>query len=170
MIVVTADFNGGNTNIPNLDLVGNNLSTNYIAVYEPKFLKELLGDNLYAAYIADPTEARFVALVPYLKPAIIRYVYRFYVEDNGGTFLAGTGAAKSKKQNASNESAWPLIVKAWNQMVGYNKDTYKFLHDNPTYPEYTFVMQSWYWGNWYPFWNEYQCLPEIYRVLNGLGL
>jgi len=169
-IVSINDYIGGNTNIPNLDLVGVNLDTNYIQVYEPIFLKELLGAELYAAYIADPTEARFIALLPYIKPAIIRYVYRQYVEDNGGTFLGGTGAVKAKKQNNTNESAWPMIVKAWNQMLDYNKKTYKFLHDNATYPEYTYIMPIWWFNDWYWREEERNCVPEIYRSVNGLGL
>jgi hypothetical protein len=166
MIVTYQDFNGGNTNIPNLDEVHTNLTTNYINVYEPKFLKELMGDDLYAAYLADQEGVRFVALLPYLKPAIIRYVYRYYVKNNGGTFLAGTGASKSKKQNNTTESAWPLIVEAWNQMVEFNNETNKFLTNNATYPEYK--KPTWYGNDW--FWREDCHKPEIYSVLNGLGL
>lgn len=178
-IVTIQDFNGGSTNIPNLDLVGTNLQTNYIAKYEPKFLKDLLGKDLYDALIANPTEERFVNLIAYLKPAIIDYVYYFYVEDNGGNLLLGAGAGSPKKTNAVTVSQWPMMVKAWNEMVEYNKETNKFLDDNKTvYPEYTIILPTWYfWNGYYPFfdWNWYSwygcnLIPAIYRIKNGLGL
>ena len=177
-IVTIQDFNGGSTNIPNLDLVGTNLQTNYIAKYEPKLLKELLGNDLYASLIADPTTARMVALIPYLKPAIIDYVYYYYVEDNGGNLLLGAGTGNPKKSNAVTSSPWPMMVRAWNEMVDYNKETNKFLSDNPTYPEYKMELPSWYfWKGFYPFfdWNWYSwygcyLIPGIYRLKNGLGI
>lgn len=177
-IVTIQDFNGMATNIPNLDLVGTNL-TKYIDKYEPKLIKDVLGNDLYEAYKADPTAARFVALVPYLKPAIVDYVYYYYVEDNGGNLLLGAGAGSPKKTNAVTVSPWPMMVKSWNEMVEYNKETNKFLDDNKTiYPEYKVILPSWYyWSgsylefdwNWYA-WYGCNLIPGIYRFKNGLGL
>lgn len=177
-VVTIQDFNGGSTNIPNLDLVGNNLQINYIDKYEPKLLKELLGDDLYTSLKADPTTDRMVALIPYLKPAIMDYVYYFYVEDNGNNLLLGAGAGSPKKSNAVTVSQWPLMVKSWNEMVDYNKETNKFLTDNSTYPEYKSPLPTWfYWNGYYPLfdWNWYSwygcyLIPGIYRVSNGLGI
>lgn len=175
--VTTSDFNGGTTNIPNLDMVGVNL-TAYITKYEEKFLRELLGDDLYTALRAAPTEARFIALLVYLKPAIIDYVFYYYIEDNGGTMLLGVGSAKSKNTNATLASSWPVMVKVWNEMVDYNKKTNKFLHDNTTYPEYTINLPPWFFCEgiympfyWPWFWEYgYKQIPENYRVKNGLGI
>jgi hypothetical protein len=178
-IVTIQDFNGGSTNIPNLDLVGSNLQTNYIEKYEPKFIKDLLGNDLYIAYLSDPEAERFVNLIPYLRPAIVDYVFYYYIEDNGGNMLFGSGVGNSKKQNAVTSSPWPLMVKAWNEMVDYNKETNKFLDDNKTdYPEYKTPLPSWYfWNGFYPLfdWNWYSwygchLIPGIYKLKNGLGL
>lgn len=175
-IIAPADFQGQN-NIPDKDLVSANLQNNFINKYEPMFLTELLGDDLYASLKADPTAPRMIALIPYFKPAIVDYVYWFYLEDMSIQNL-GTGAAQPKKQNSVTVSPYPKIVKAWNEMVELNKKTNKFLKDNPDYTEYTIVLPSWYFCNGlYPFfdWHWYSfygcnLLPSIYRVKNSLGL
>jgi len=170
-IIQPTDFIGQN-NIPNKTEVGENLKL-FIDKYEPKFLTKLLGAELYTELKDHATDARFVALLPYLKPAIVDYVYWFYLEDQN-ILNATSGAAKPKQQNSANASEYPKMVRAWNEMVEYNKETNKFLKDNETtYPEYTIVIPIWYY-NWFDWgwYFEYGCneLPDIYRVKNSLGL
>jgi len=180
-IIASTDFVGQN-NVPDKDIVGTDLQFNYIEKYEPIFLTELLGATLYGL-LKDDLEAedhaeRFTNLIPYLKPAIVDYVYWYWLQGQSIVNL-GTGAGQSKKQNAVTASPWPLMVRAWNEMVDLNKKTNKFLKDNATiYPEYTIVLPTWYFcGGLYPFfdWNWYSwygCyeLPKIYRLQNGLGI
>lgn len=159
----------GENNIPNKNEIGENLQW-FIDKYEPLFLTELLGVELYTELKANITDARFVALLPYLKPAIVDYVYWFYLADQN-TVTATTGGAKPKQQNSANASSYPKMVRAWNEMVKLNRETNKFLHDNATYPEYTKVIPEWYYyDNWYTYTYMMCELPEIYRVKNSLGL
>jgi len=61
-------FLTGLTGIPNSNAtgagacIGANIQA-YIDIYEPEFLKKLLGDDLYDAYVLAPDEDRFVALI-----------------------------------------------------------------------------------------------------------
>lgn len=160
-IIQPTDFKAENL-IPDMNIVSENVQA-FIDKYEPKFLTKLLGVELYTALKANPSDARFVALLPYLKSAIVDYVYWFYQEfQNTQTFGAGEG--KSKKQNATNASVYPKMVRAWNEMVDYNKETNTFLKGNATYPEYTDDIPT-HWDYWF------ECdRPEIYRYRNSLGI
>lgn len=156
-------------NIPNKNEVGENLQA-FIDKYEPLFLTELLGVELYDELKAHKGDTRFVELLPYLKPAIVDYVYWFYLQDQN-TVTATTGGAKPKQQNSTNASAYPKMVRAWNEMVELNRKTNAFLKDNATYPEYTKVIPQWYyWDNWYTLTWRFCELPEIYRIKNTLGI
>lgn len=161
-IIQPSDFKGENL-IPDMNIVAQNVQS-FIDKYEPIFLRKLLGAELYTAYVADPSEVRFTDLLPYVKLAIVDYVYWQYQQfQNTQTFGAGEG--KSQKQNATNASVYPKMVRAWNEMVDYNRETNKYLKDNAaTYPEYTIVVPM-YWEYWH------ECdRPEIYRYKNSLGL
>lgn len=182
-ITQVTDFIGQN-NIPDKDLISDNL-TWFINKYEPKLLTELLGDALYTLLKASPTDARFVEIIePYLHPACVDYVYWFYLQDQG-TQLTSMGAAQSKKANAKTVSPYPKMVRAWNEMVDYNRKLHKYLTNNATtYPEYTvtfpcwFFGYQWYWGIWQCWffnWSNWDgefgiCVPEVYRFKNSLGL
>jgi len=236
----------GQNNIPDKDIIGTDLQDNFIDKYEPMFLEELFGVDLYEAFLAgkgvgsvvttadNPVvnglgtkfltyfevgdeiyingETRIIAEIPEdnrllttelwsvanenvdyykgeqwyklytlpsLKPAIVDYVYWFYLEDQVIQNL-GTGAGQTKKQLAVTASPYPKMVRAWNEMVEYNKKTNKFLKDNEAdYPDYASVnLPGWYFYNgFYPFfdWNWYSwygCygLPTIYRIKNSLGI
>jgi len=182
-IISPVDFTVDNE-IPNKSLQGNDIQT-FINKYEPKFLESLMGESLYAAYIAQPTDARFVNLLAqdWFKPAIVDYVFWFYLNRKSNQQF-NTGAAQPKKQNATTISNYPNMVQSWNEMVGYNKKTNKFLKDNETiYPEYKPVcLPEWYFAydgfswfypgfdsSWYYGFGCYE-LPEIYRLKNSLGL
>lgn len=161
-IIQPSDFKGENL-IPDMNIVAQNVQS-FIDKYEPIFLRKLLGAELYDQLIVTPITQRFTTLLPYLKPAIVDYVYWFYQSyQNTQTF--GSGEGKSQKQNATNASVYPKMVRSWNEMVDLNRETNKFLRDNATtYPEYTIVIPL-YWEYWH------ECdRPEIYRYKNSLGL
>lgn len=138
--------------------------------------------NINATYYG---EKRWIDLLNLksLKLAMIDYIYWFYLKAQAVLTL-NTGGGQPKKQNAVTVSLYPKMVAAWNEMVGYNKATNKFLKDNEvTYPEYKPICfpqwffcfdgfswfypgfdSGWYWG--------FGCheLPEIYRLKNSLGI
>lgn len=177
-ITTTADFIGQN-NIPQKDSVGENLQW-FIDKYEPILLTKLLGSDLYTLLKASPTSARFVAIiVPYLKPACVDYIYWFYLEDQG-TQMTSIGASQAKKRNAIGVSPYPKMVRAWNEMVELNRGLHKYITENAaTYPEYTITFPVWFfwWGIggwfwvdvWQDGWSE-ECVPDIYRFKNTLGI
>lgn len=182
-LISPADFTVDNQ-LPNISLQANDIQA-YINKYELLFLSLLMEDDLYAAYIANPTDARFVTLIgqPWFKPAIVDFVY-FHYARSLATFTMNTGGGQPKKQNATTVSLYPKMVYAWNEMVEYNKKTNKFLKDNATtYPEYKPIhFPEWWFAydgfNWfYPsfettwYWG-FGCkqLPEIYRLKNSLGV
>lgn len=143
-----------------------------------------MGKDLYAAYVNNPTEARFTSLVnPYLKPCSLRYTYWFYLKDQSIQNL-GTGAAQSKKKNAVTVSPYPKMIHSWNEMVKICRKFHKYMKDNKTiYPEYKVCFPEWFygWGFWdggwmswfFDYsdwgWRDYSCLPEIYTFKNSLG-
>lgn len=175
-ITVIADFKGQN-NIPDKELIAENLQL-FIDKYEPILFKKLLGEDLYTLFKATPADARFVALLPYLKPADVDYIYWFYLEDQAIQNL-GTGAAQSKKKNAVTVSPYPKMVRAWNEMVDCNRELHKYLKDNSDiYPEYNVTFPDWFFyfnGYWFVFsdwlsWFSVACVDEIYRYKNTLGI
>jgi hypothetical protein len=183
MITTINDFIGQN-NIPDKSTYGENLQW-FINKFEPKLLEKLLGSDLYAAYLASPADARFVAIIePYLHPALVDYIYWFYLEDQG-IQLTSLGASQNKKQNAKSVSPYPKMVRAWNEMVELNRNLHKYLTDNAaTYPEYVNTFPEWFfgWGFWSGTWQCWffdwsncggefgNCVDEIYRIKNTLGI
>lgn len=175
-LIAPADFKGEN-NIPDKDLVGENLQ-GFIDKYEAIFLKKLMGADLYTVYLATPTNIRFTNLMQWVKPAEIDYVYWFWMQDQQIQTL-GTGTGQTKKQNAITATPWPKMVRAWNEMVGYNKEFNKYVDDNKlTYPEYTVYLPFWYYRDgcylmfdWLWYWG-YGCnqIPDIYQLKNRLGI
>jgi len=189
-----ADFIG-EFNIPDKATIAENLQW-FINKYEPQlptevglyptgFVYELMGKDLYTAYVADPTEERFTILVePFLKAGSIRYVYWFYLKDQSIQNLS-TGAAQSKKTNARTVSPYPKMVNAWNELVPLCRKFHKYMVDNKDiYPEYKVSFPEWFWGwgfwdgiwttwffdysNWA--WRDCHDIPEIYRFKNSLGI
>jgi len=168
-IITPSDFIGQN-NIPDKDLIGANL-VGFIDKYESLFLVELLGSDLYDAYVATPEGERFVNLLPYIKPALTDYVYWYYLEDQAIQTL-GTGAGVPNKQNSVTVSPYPKMIRAWNEMVKLNLRTRRFLTDNETiYPEFTPLMNylpEWVWQ--LPFIHCHQNRYDIFTVRNSLGV
>lgn len=167
------DFIGQN-NIPDKATYGENLQW-FIDKYEPILLKKLLEDDLYTLFIATPTDARFVALLPFLKPACVDYIYWFYLQDQAQNFTS-LGGSQSKKQNAITVSVYPKMVRAWNEMVNYNRELHKYLVKNDTvYPEYVNHFPAWffYWYGIDWFWGDWRegCdIDEVYKFQNTLGV
>lgn len=136
-----------------------------------------VGDNTGASYYKQKRWIDLLAL-PSLKPAIVDYVYWFYLKKQNEP-IYNTGAGQAKQKNAVRVSPYPSMVAAWNEMVAYNKAINKFLSTGDVYPEYTPVwLPTWfYWNGFYPLFNwgwYWECgeleLPEIYRIKNSLGL
>lgn len=182
-ITTPTDFKGQN-NIPDKDLVGENLQW-FIDKYEPKLFELLLGSELYTLLKASPGDARFVAILePYLEPSAIDYIYWFYLDDQG-VQLTSMGASQAKKKNAISVSPYGKMVRAWNEMAEINRKFHKFMVDNATtYPEYKVCFPSWFfswgffqgvWMMWFFDWNNWEgefglCVPEVYRFKNRLGI
>lgn len=140
------------------------------------------GNNLNTADYYG--EKRYVDLVPLVQPAIVCYVYWYYLSDQSIQNL-GTGAGQSKKTNARTVSPYPKMVRAWNEMVTFCRKFHKYMVDNKDiYPEYKVCFPEWFWGWGYWFgswcmwffdfsdwgWRDYGCIPEIYRFKNTLGI
>ena len=168
-IITIADFIGQN-NIPNKDQIGEDL-TGFITKYQPMYLLTLFGSDLYASYIVDPTTARFIALLaqPFLKPALVDYVYWFYMEDQRVQNL-GVGTGETKNENAITVGGWNKIVRAWNEMVVYNFKINDFLKTNASiYPEYKQV-DIYYRPVYSVYYPIHIRVPEIFERVNILGI
>lgn len=135
---------------------------NYIAKYEPEFLRALFGYQLSKA-IQDPANAtvdkykNIISGVEYtnwfgipdkwrglqetmpnekFKSAIANYVYCFYLNDKI-TETTGTGEKVASAQNAETASPRAKIARAWNEMVAWNKELIDYLvYNQTTYPEW----------------------------------
>ena len=70
------------------------------------------------------------------KSLIANYVYWHYLE-NEATITTGTGEKIADNQNAINATAAQKMVRAWNEMVDWNKELIEFLLTKQTdYPEF----------------------------------
>ena len=146
-------FLTGGVAIPNLQGVGpatvatvENLNW-YIATYEPKYLRLVLGETLYNAFIAGlavvPIASKWTALRDKLRNAtdktsmITGYVY-FFEECARLSFNSGVGQVKPKTQNSE------VVVNTYPVRTAYNLsmdegDALRYwINDNiATYPEFT---------------------------------
>jgi hypothetical protein len=146
-------FQKGLTYIPNTigtgafqEAVINNVK-NYIARFEPVFLKDLLGDDLYDAYIAGisvlPTPAaRWTALRSQLLDStnkispIANFVY-YHFQKNQQTQTTQSGDKKTNSPGMENSINSDKVCAAWNEMVKKCADIYDWLEENKaTYPEW----------------------------------
>lgn len=165
-IIVPSDFKGENTIAQVGGTVGGVSSTVqwYIDKYEPKFLKELLGTDLYNEFIAglqeDPIPEKWVELRDEtdLKQMIIDYVYYYYMQ-NQATSTAGMSEVKGKTDNATPVNNVTKMIRAWNEMVEMAR---LFDLSTETYPSWNRV----YWRHWWRGCGWH--LPEIYEFKNSL--
>lgn len=149
----------------NLPQVGNTEGladvTNFIEQYESEYLRCVLGNDLYNAFIDGvsgsglPDEQRWVDLLEGadftyrnclvrwngFKPTakispIANYVFYQYV-DNKVTDFTLAGMVQSTTDNNRVVMSDDVLINAWNRMVDMNKNLYRFLKVNATvYPEW----------------------------------
>lgn len=160
MATITAASFIGEILIPNVS--GANLAevanlkalNTFIAKYEPLFLKDLLGSDLYAAYAAGiavtPTpDAKWTALkgkiftligtapapTYYLSPAA-NYIY-FFFQRNQASQTVANAEIQTKQENAIVVSQAQKMIDAWNSMANDIVTIREWIEDNLTdYPEY----------------------------------
>lgn len=135
----------------------------YIQQYEPEFLTQLLGYELYDLMINNQSDERFVKLISgdtfvnhcgntvhykglkYSYGAgittvyysmIANYVYWHYLRDNA-VQLGTTGTSVTNTENADRIAPIYKQTPAWNAMVDQVRTLRDYLHHNAdTYPEY----------------------------------
>lgn len=135
----------------------------FIDELEPRLLTDLLGYELYKAFLtgiaAGSPAAKWLALrdgkeytnraghLTYWdglvfskgtakKSLIANYVYWFWMADQS-TVTTGTGEKTSAAANAVDASPARKMVRAWNQMVQWNWELIEFLLSNEAdYPEF----------------------------------
>lgn len=119
----------------------------YIAKYEPEYLRLVLGETLYNAFIAGlaivPIPAKWTSLKNKLIDStnklsqIAGYVY-FFEERDRFTSLAQQGQSKAKSQNAENVINTRPMRTAYNDSIDSGLTLRTWLNDNiSTYPEFT---------------------------------
>jgi hypothetical protein len=130
---------------------------NYIAQYEPILLTALLGSKLYADLVDAPTpDVNFDPLKygeDYMsglgiehwfglisdtpkKSLIANYVYCRYAADNA-SYTSGTGEKIAKAENGVIATPKYKIANAWNEMIAFNRELYKYLTYTPYFQTYT---------------------------------
>lgn len=141
--------------IPGLttEAVENNLKR-FIVLYEEEFMRLLLGDALYDAYIAGlaadpgPIPAKWTALdnqlykvvgdVPNqvkLSPAA-NYVYWFYMRRNT-TETTASGEKLVSTENATSIGSAPKVKLAWNEMAKRSQQIQQWITSKLSdYPEF----------------------------------
>lgn len=160
---------------------------------EPKYLKLLLGLGFYNAFIdgIDPisgAEQRWLDLLngieyeynsrdyqwigfendPKQSP-IANYIYAQYLKNLVET-MTGVGTVKPATENGSLASATPKIVRAWNEMVEWQKGLIRYLRENRSiYPEWK-PYSSNYWFLQTSYHGECNHWPDIFHKQNTLGL
>ena len=136
----------------------------YIDKYEPEYLRYIMGEQLYAAYLLAPNTQEYIDIrdgVVYvgldglnynwqgLKRGILLYVYYHYLRDTT-TFTTGSGQKTVAYGNS--ESSVPKQIRAWNEMVVINNSFYNYLITLPTQI------------------NLFDGMREIYTGKNSFGL
>jgi len=146
----------GKINLPQLGQasVSENL-TLYINRYERLYLTKALGYEFSKLMLANPSEARFVALrtgAEYTIKDVVskwegfvnagkvspiaNYVYYQYLADSAEN-VVGIGTTQNKAENAMVTSPINKMVAAWTDMRDQMKHLYGYLYANQsTYPEF----------------------------------
>lgn len=132
----------------------------FISKYEPKFLTELLGQDLYSDLTAGLLEGPIPQKWTDLKNAlandatkespIANYVYYWYLRNASSTTVE-VGESMQLTENANRVSSIDKQVRAWNEMVDLNKKVIIFLNQNTSdYPNWgarTPIHFGWAYGN-----------------------
>lgn len=112
----------------------------YIDIYEPKFLKELLGDA-YSDYEENKTSEKWVAFENLLKSEtkvspIANYVFFYFYPDMIQS-NTGVGTVRAAHENSIDVTD-NRLVHVWNDMVNQLEDVFDYLSDTIFVGDYTF--------------------------------
>lgn len=110
----------------------------FIAVYEKKYLRLLLGDAFYEAFIADQEEEtpvygtlkEMIYDENFLLSPVAGYVYYWYMR-NSNTQTTALNQVRSVPENGAAYNNFDKMVKAWNLMVDLSTEIWDHLCDNP---------------------------------------
>ena len=139
----------------------------YIDTYEPKLLKELLGDVLLGEIVPG---APWDALVAKVKPSCLRYIYWWYASENA-TDTTGSGESKANTANATLVSPVGKMVSRWNEMVENNIEVVNFINAHPDdYGPYYNPSYVAYCGIRYGFGELCGKTPWIFELKNRFGI
>jgi hypothetical protein len=121
---------GGIVNNSSLDRV-----KRCIAINEPKYLRALMGLDMFSEYISDVNAAKWVPLFDKLVDVdnsvspIANWVYIQYVTDNYSK-LTGIGTIKNKSDNSQSAQPFMNQILAWNDMVFQHETILPWLYEN----------------------------------------
>lgn len=118
-----------------VDSTGSALSS-FIVKYETRYLKELLGLDLYAEFQAglliDPIEQKWIDLRNGLRnettkeSPIANYVYYWWMR-NHASRTSAIGEVVPVAENSERTSPIGKMVRAWNEMVDWNYEVLDIL-------------------------------------------
>lgn len=158
-----------------VDSTGSALSS-FIVKYETRYLKELLGLELYAEFqaglLVDPIEQKWIDLRNALRnettkeSPIANYVYYWWMRNNV-SHTASIGEVVPVAENSQRTSPVGKMVRAWNEMVNLNREIVPTMDAN--YLSYTPIygwQNGWYLDGQY--WGVHN--PEIFYYQNTLNL
>lgn len=139
----------------------------FITKYEPRFLKEYFGYEMYQQFITgyDNNEPDYLAIgngATYIDQygimqkwegfqsgnnPIANYTFCHILKDRAAT-LFGIGVRKLKGENMDEASIDAKLVDAWNEMVRFNFNLHEFLYANmDKYPKYVGFIHNVYYYN-----------------------
>ena len=170
-------FIAGQANSVDIDSSRSKLS-GFINKYEPKFLTDLLGDVLYSEFksglLEVPIPQKWTDLKNVLanditkESPIANYVYYWFLR-NASTTTVEVGESKQLTENAERVSSIDKQVRAWNEMVDWNRKVIIFLNANISdYPNWG-ASEGFYLGSM--FGNYGRCrTQELHEYINSLNL
>lgn len=115
----------------------------FIAIYEKKYLKLLLGDDFYTAFVADIedetglySDLKDMIYEELLLSPVACYVYYWYMR-NSVTQTAALNQIRTQSENAASYNNFDKMAKAWNLMVELSQEIWDHLEDNlDSYPDF----------------------------------
>lgn len=191
-MIINPTYFAGDLTIPQLSqpAVQNTLSW-FINEYEPKFLNDLLGYQLYSDYTAGITGATPAAIWTELrdgkeytnkfgrldkwkglsftlngvkKSPIANYIYYWYLRNEATTTTGGGEVASNVAMPASPAGK---MTRAWNQMVDWNRELVEFMNGNANYnfdPNRFFTYNAmWYYS------SNSNTLRDLVEKINLIG-
>lgn len=187
-------------NIPNTDRAEVVASLDiFIKKYEPKYLEMLLGEIMYAEYVAgttlvpidpdadpveyEPIDQKWIDLENKLRDPgtkvspIANYIYFFICRD-AAIDNSGIGMTLPVGENSTRADSKIKTSRAWNEMNELSYSVYKFLRANvgiygPT--PYHICFRFPMYANWSLWWDYYgyqfrNRVPEIFIPINPLNI